>query len=269
MLTPMDIKQKNFHVGLGFDKKDVTGFFNEVQRDYAKLYKSNAELKEQVSVLSDKLQLYQSKEAELEKSLLLAEKDSEEKKSKATNEAKSIEIEARNKAKNILGDAEERLEAIKLEMEELKTAYAAYKSNFVTMMKKQFDFMEETDFDPKSYIDDRAFALLAGGAAGAAPAKPNAADNSAFGTFNGDPQMRDPNLGLGGGPNSSFGNVSDKNSTSAVYTSGLAAGENFVDPFNPSKNNGRYNPFDGSAQPRKKGENKGPSKFETKSDKKK
>ncbi len=265
MLTPMDIKQKNFHVGLGFDKKDVTGFFNEVQRDYAKLYKSNAELKEQVNVLSDKLQLYQSKEAELEKSLLLAEKDSEEKKSKATNEAKNIEIEARNKAKNILGDAEERLEAIKIEMEELKTAYAAYKSNFVTMIKKQFEFMEETDFDPKSYIDDRAFALLAGGAVSSS--QPSAADNSAFGTFDGDPQMRDPNLGLGGGPGSSFGNVADKNSTSAVYTSGLAAGENFVDPFNPSKNNGRYNPFDGTAQPRKKGE-KGESKFETKKDRK-
>ena len=269
MLTPMDIKQKNFHVGLGYDKKDVTGFFNEVQRDYAKLYKSNAELKEQVGVLSDKLQLYQSKEAELEKSLLLAEKDSEEKKSKATNEAKNIEIEARNKAKNILGDAEERLEQIKIEMEELKTAYAAYKSNFVSMMKKQFEFMEETDFDPKSYIDDRAFALLAGGAVAAgAAAQPSAADNSAFGTFDGDPQMRDPNMGLGGGgPNSSFGNVADKNSTSAVYTSGLAAGENFVDPFNPSKQNGRYNPFDGTAP--KKRDKSQPSKFETKSDKKK
>ncbi|MBR4513829.1 MAG: DivIVA domain-containing protein [Lachnospiraceae bacterium] len=268
MLTPMDIKQKNFHVGLGYDKKDVTGFFNEVQRDYAKLYKSNAELKEQVSVLSDKLQLYQSKEAELEKSLLLAEKDSEEKKSKATNEAKNIEIDARNKAKNILGDAEQRLEQIKLEMEELKTAYAAYKSNFVTMLKKQFEFMEETDFDTKSYIDDRAFALLAGGAAAAAANQPSAMDNSSFGTFNGDPQMRDPNMGLGGGgPNSAFGNVADKNSTSAVYTSGLAAGENFVDPFNPSKQNGRYNPFDGTP-PVKKDKN-AVSKFETKSDKKK
>ena len=30
MLTPVDIQQKKFHVGLGYDKKDVNTFFDSV-----------------------------------------------------------------------------------------------------------------------------------------------------------------------------------------------------------------------------------------------
>ena len=46
MLTPVDIQQKKFHVGLGYDKKDVNTFFDSVSESYESLYRSNAELKE-------------------------------------------------------------------------------------------------------------------------------------------------------------------------------------------------------------------------------
>ena len=45
MLTPVDIQQKKFHVGLGYDKKDVNTFFDSVSESYESLYRSNAELK--------------------------------------------------------------------------------------------------------------------------------------------------------------------------------------------------------------------------------
>ena len=47
MLTPVDIQEKTFHSGLGYDKKDVNTFFEEVTKSFAELYRSNAELKEQ------------------------------------------------------------------------------------------------------------------------------------------------------------------------------------------------------------------------------
>ncbi|MBQ9609962.1 MAG: DivIVA domain-containing protein [Lachnospiraceae bacterium] len=253
MLTPVDIQQKKFRNGLGYEKKDVNTFFEMVSESYEQLYRANAELKEKVATLTDGLQNYKSKEAELEKTIMIAEKDSEDTKSKAAKEAKNIELDAKNKAKNILADAEKKLAQIKQEIEVLETQYAAYKSNFVYFMKKQFDILEEEDFDPKSYIDPKSLQLL--GASGG-----SSGGSDSFGSFSGDPQMRDEstlggyNAGGGGGMN-----LDDlKNSTSAVYTSNLSAGENFVDPFNPDakKPDGRYNPYDGmTSKPEKKKSN--------------
>ncbi len=248
MLTPVDIQQKKFSIGIGYDKKDVNTFFESVAESYEKLYRSNAELKEKVETLTDGLQHYKSKEAALEKSLMLAEKDSEDTKSRANKEAKNIELEAKNKAKIILNDAEERLEQLTLEIAELETRYAAYKSNFATMLKKQAEFLGEFDFDVDAQIDERAFALIAGNM------PQQAAPAGDFGSFTGDPQMRDEST-LGGMNANTGGMMSgggEMNSTSAVYTSMLSANENFVDPFNPNKeDNGRYNPYDGR-QPEKK-----------------
>ncbi len=253
MLTPVDIQQKKFRTGLGYEKKDVNAFFDVVSDSYEKLYRSNAELKEKVLTLTDGLQNYKSKEAELEKSIMIAEKDSEDTKSKAQKEAKNIELEAKNKAKNILADAKKELAEITEKINELETQYAAYKSNFVYFMKKQFELLEEEDFDPKSYIDERALKTL-GVSVGS-----SSGGSSDFGSFTGDPQMRDESTlgGFNGGGGSMSMNPEDKVSTSAVYTSNLSAGENFVDPFNPdaNKQNGRYNPYDGrTVTEKKKGE---------------
>ncbi len=244
MLTPVDIQEKTFHTGLGYDKKDVNSFFEEVSKSYSELYRSNAELKEQVSTLNDGLQNYKSKEAELQKSLMLAEKDSEDKKAKAIKEAKTIELDAKNKAKNIVADAEKRLKKLTQEIEMLETQYAAYKSNFCSLMKMQYEFLKEKDFDMDSYIDEKALSLLGGSAA---PRGSYSSNSAGAGTFTGDPQMRDEST-LGGAAKSAYNEYGEdtRTSTSAVYTANLGANENFVDPFNTDKTeNGRYNPYDG------------------------
>lgn len=242
MLTPVDIQEKTFHSGLGYDKKDVNTFFEEVTKSYAELYRSNAELKEQVDTLTDGLQNYKSKEAALEKSLMLAKKDSEDTKAKALKEAKNIELDAKNKAKVIVADAEKKLKKMTQEMTVLETQYAAYKSNFCSLMKMQYDFLKENDFDFDSYIDEKALSLLGGGG-GSYKSQASAGD-----TFSGDPQMRDESTLGGAAGGSAYNEYGEdtRTSTSAVYTAGLGANENFVDPFNPGKEeNGRYNPYDG------------------------
>lgn len=241
MLTPIDIQQKKFRRGIGYDKKDVNGFFKSVSDNYEQLYRSNAELMEKVALLADELQLYKSKKSALEKSIMIAEKDLEDSKTKASKEAKTIEKDAKNKAKTILSDAEIRLEEIQQEVAMLRTQYAAYKSNFSTLMKRQFLMLQEDDFDVDAYIDEKALPLLG---VAQIPANSGASDAS-FGSFEGDPQMRDESPLAGRATSGEFGSVDDKLSTSAVYTSGLGANENFVDPFNPQEQNGRYNPFDG------------------------
>lgn len=249
MLTPMDIQQKRFHVGIGFDKKDVTTFFESVSESYEQLYRSNAELKERVTSLEDILQNYKSKEASLEKTIMLAEKDSEDKKSKASKEAKSIELDAKNKAKIIIGDAEERLKEVEAQIEMLKTQYASYKSSLASLLKMHLTHLKEEDFDVDSYIDPRFAGVFMGGGVPAAPSGGGAGFE-----YNGDPQMRDESTlgGASGGYGMSM-SAEAKATSSEVYTSLMKDNENFVDPFNTDKvQNGRYNPYDGRTEKKEK-----------------
>ena len=237
MLTPVDIQQKKFHVGLGYDKKDVNTFFDSVSESYESLYRSNAELKEKVSILNDTLQNYRSKESHLEKSLKRAEKDTEETITNAAKEAKGIIRDAKIQASNIVSDAEKRLEKLEDEIAVMEARYTAYKSNFAMLLKKQFEFLCEQDFDPDSIIDDRAFTLLGG----SEKQNNSASVSDGFGAYTGDPQMRDESTL--GGFNGGYGS-GDTTSTSAVYTQSLSAGENFVDPFKPQDQDQKdYNPF--------------------------
>lgn len=237
MLTPVDIQQKKFHVGLGYDKKDVNTFFDSVSENYESLYRSNAELKEKVSILNDTLQNYRSKESHLEKSLKRAEKDTEETITNAAKEAKGIIRDAKIQASNIVSDAEKRLEKLEDEIAVMEARYTAYKSNFAMLLKQQFEFLGEQDFDPDSIIDDRAFTLLGG----SEKQNNSASVSEGFGAYTGDPQMRDESTL--GGFNGGYGS-GDMTSTSAVYTQSLSAGENFVDPFKPQDQDKKnYNPF--------------------------
>ena len=164
-----------------------------------------------------------------------AEKDTVETISNATKEAKEIIRDAKIQANNIVSNAEKRLERLEDEIALLEAKYTAYKSNFCSLLKKQFEFLGEQDFDPSSMIDDRAWTLMGG-----EEKQASASAGDGFGAYTGDPQLRDESTL--GGFNGGFGS-GDTTSTSAVYTQSLSAGENFVDPFKP-KEQKDYNPFD-------------------------
>ena len=187
--------------------------------------------------MNDTLQNYRSKESHLEKSLKRAEKDTEETITNAAKEAKGIIRDAKIQASNIVSDAEKRLEKLEDEIAVMEARYTAYKSNFAMLLKKQFEFLGEQDFDPDSIIDDRAFTLLGG----SEKQNNSASVSDGFGAYTGDPQMRDESTL--GGFNGGYGS-GDTTSTSAVYTQSLSAGENFVDPFKPQDQDQKdYNPF--------------------------
>ncbi len=150
MLTPLDIQQKKFKGGLGFDKKDVQAFFDEVSKSYGELYKSNAELKEKVITLTDKVQHYKSTENELNKKLLLTDKNIEESKSNAEKNAKAIELEAMSRGNDIIKEAQAKKERLEEEILELTAKYAEYKANFNSLIRKLRRTLDDNDFDPNA-----------------------------------------------------------------------------------------------------------------------
>lgn len=152
MLTPVDLQQKKFKIGIGYDKNDVQSFFEEVSQSYVELYRANADLKDQLITLTDTVQHYKAQEDNLQKSLLLAEKNSEESKTAAEKAAKTIEMEARNRANDIVRDAKEELEVMKTEMAKLQSMYAEYKIKFAALLRKSMEELKKMDFDPNAAV---------------------------------------------------------------------------------------------------------------------
>ncbi len=150
MLTPLDIQQKKFKAGLGFDKKDVQAFFDEVSKSYGELYRSNAELKERVITLTDTVQHYKATENELNKKLLLTDKNIEESKTNAEKTAKAIENEAVSRGNEIIKEAKAEREKLEQEILELTAKYAEYKANFNSLIRKLRRTLDDNDFDPNA-----------------------------------------------------------------------------------------------------------------------
>ncbi|MBO4864753.1 MAG: DivIVA domain-containing protein [Eubacterium sp.] len=147
MLTPVDIQQKRFKNGLGFDKKDVQSFFDEVSRSYGELYKSNAELKERVITLTDTVQHYKVKEEDLNKTLLRAEKNSQESVSNAVKTAKTIEMEANSRADEIIREAKREKDRLETDISDLRRQFAEYKAKFQRLLREHSDYLDNIDFD--------------------------------------------------------------------------------------------------------------------------
>ena len=135
MLTPVDLQNKVFKGGIGFDKKDVETFMNEITSDYSMLYRSNVELNDKVNTLSESLQHYKSIEDSMQKALTISEKTSEETINAANDKARQITTEAELKAEALLADSKKELEDIKNEIYRLKQQEQIFK-NLIKIIKR-------------------------------------------------------------------------------------------------------------------------------------
>ncbi len=225
MLTPLDIQQKHFKAGLGYDKKDVQAFFDEVSKSYGELYRSNAELKEKVITLTDTVQHYKATENELNKRLLLADKTSEESKTNAEKTAKAIENEAKSRGNELIKEAKAERDRLEAELLELTAKYAEYKSNINSLIRKMRRFLDDNDFDP-----DAASRVAASGY--------HKEEEEAMAFFSGTGDFtssRDSGGGngsgssLGGGSGQKLSMANKQSNSSNVYGSTL--GGDGIDPF--------------------------------------
>lgn len=146
MITPIELQSKTFKTGIGFEKKDVENFLNNLLVDYESLYKDNMELNDKINVLNEGINYYKSIEKTLQKALLLAEKTAEETKDAARKQARAIEEEAKVKAQLILLDANKELGQMQQRLIQLATQYEAYKAQFRHLAEAQCDFLDSEPF---------------------------------------------------------------------------------------------------------------------------
>lgn len=161
MITPVEIQSKAFKSGIGYDKKDVDSFINEILENYEELYRSNVEMKDKINMLNEGLQHYKNIEASLQKALVLAEKTSEETIRTAELKAQTIEMEAVNKAKEHTADAKRELERVHNQTVALVQQYTKYKAQFTQFLNAQMDLITSDSFR----IDANEFAAFSKSAA--------------------------------------------------------------------------------------------------------
>lgn len=167
MLTPVDITNRVFKGGIGYDKKDVEAFMLELSTDYRELYSANVELKDKITTLNESLQHYRSIEDSMQKALTLSEKTAEETVGAANDRARQINTEAEIKAETMLADAKAELQETKDEIYRLQKQYELFKSQFTKLMdahKKVMDGeLPYIDLGPDFQPSDPSYGNFSGG----------------------------------------------------------------------------------------------------------
>ena len=146
MLSLSEIKNHEFKKGIGYTKKSVDDFVNEIVESFEEVNRENSELKEKLTTLSEGIQYYKSIEKTLQKSLVLAQKTADEKKEKALNNAKIIEKVARSRADSIITKAKNDLDAIYRQTDELNRRFELYKSYVKNLITTQLDLINSDTY---------------------------------------------------------------------------------------------------------------------------
>ena len=164
MLTPVDLQNKVFKRGIGYDKKEVEAFLSEITSDYEELYRSNVELKDKIAALDQNLQHYRSMEDSMQKALTISEKTAEETVNAANEKSNQITAEAEKQAEAIIAEAKEELAETKNEIFLMKQQYTTFKKQVERILQTQSKALDGevvdidlgNDFEPRynnSYSD--------------------------------------------------------------------------------------------------------------------
>lgn len=137
MLTPMDIDQKVFKKSMrGYNVEDVESFLMEISESYEELYLEHQEAREQIALLSDAVAQYKSMEETLKTGLAVAERDGEELKKAAREEAENIWREGKAKA-------EEEMSRLSYQYEQMKHSVEVFRAKVVSLLHAQLDIIKE------------------------------------------------------------------------------------------------------------------------------
>lgn len=142
-LTPLDLHNKEFRKSFrGYDEVEVDEFLDMVVKEYEKIYKENIELKEALAAKDSDIGQYQDLEDTLKKTLVIAQKTSEDLKANAVKEAELIINEARAKSEKIVADAEAKAKAILKEYEDVQKQAMEFKTRIKALLRSQLEMLD-------------------------------------------------------------------------------------------------------------------------------
>lgn len=146
MLTPIDIQRQDFAVKLrGYNADEVDDFLDLVGRDYEKLYKDNAELREEVKRLNASLEQYKKMEETLQQSIVLAQTAAEDIKKSAAEKANVIVNEAQTKSEGMYRQLDLDIQSKKNELSGMIAEVSGYKTRIKGICSAILEMLEKME----------------------------------------------------------------------------------------------------------------------------
>jgi cell division initiation protein len=147
-LTPMDINNKEFKKGLrGYNSDEVDEFLDEIVDNYEELYKENANLKEKLTNLNEKIDHYAKIETTIQNTLLLAQNAAEQAKNSAQKEAELMVKNANETAQKIMDKAHNDVVQINDEYERVKQEFIKFRAKYRNFMNAQLETFDDLEKD--------------------------------------------------------------------------------------------------------------------------
>ena len=146
MLTPLDIENKRFSKTIkGYNVEEVDDFLDQITLDYEKLYKENAELRNQIEENKKDLEHYRSVEHTLQNTLVMAQTTSEVIKANAQSRAEQIIRDAQSEAKRSTEEITKQEFEIRKRTEELKRQFGVYKAKMEALLISQLELLQDKE----------------------------------------------------------------------------------------------------------------------------
>lgn len=146
MLTPIDIQRQDFEVKLrGYNADEVDDFLDLVGRDYEKLYKDNAELRDEVKRLNASLEQYKKMEETLQQSIVLAQTAAEDIKKSAAEKANVIMNEAQTKSEGMYRQLDLDIQNKKNELSGMIAEVSGYKTRIKGICSAILEMLEKME----------------------------------------------------------------------------------------------------------------------------
>ena len=147
-LTPMDINNKEFKRALrGYCADEVDEFLDQIVENYEELYKENANMKEKITNLNEKVEHYSKIEATIENTLLLAQNAAEQAKNSAKKEAEMMVKNANETAQKVMDKAHNDVISINDEYERVKQEFIKFRAKYRNFMNTQLETFDDLEKD--------------------------------------------------------------------------------------------------------------------------
>ena len=145
MITPLDIENKKFakQVMNGYSVDEVDDFLDDLTIEYEKLFKENAEYKNDIVRLKEDMEHYKAIESTLQNTLVMAQTTAEDVKNVAKQQADQIIAEAKLNAEKEVDYLENEISLKKKELEDIQREFDVYKAKMESLLISQLEILKE------------------------------------------------------------------------------------------------------------------------------
>ena len=145
MITPLDIENKKFakHVMNGYSVDEVDDFLDDLTVEYEKMFKENAEYKNEIVRLKEDMEHYKAIESTLQNTLVMAQTTAEDVKNVAKQQAEQIIAEAKLNAEKEVDYLENEISLKKKELDDIQREFDVYKAKMESLLISQLELLKE------------------------------------------------------------------------------------------------------------------------------